>query len=250
MSDRPGFDAAAWARVGIPREQAEVWWRGRIDPHTALRWRRAGVAEPRDAVRWRTAGIGVDDVERWIQGKIGPGEAVVWVELGFDAGAAAEHKRAGRSPVQAFAAERAHPTPPATAGRRVSGPRLGRHAHGPQRLMEAVGQDPKARHVLHSYMHRQWFDEDAATWAARGIDASEAQAWKELGLAPAEAERQQKRGRSAMQTAMEWCRAGVPVDEVADWLGAGLTPAEAVAQRATGVTAERAAILRSLRRDA
>ena len=43
--------------------------------------------------------------------------------------------------------------------------------------------------------------------------------------------------------------AGIPFHEVADWMGAGLSPEEAAEQRANGVTVERAAVLRSLRRD-
>ena len=83
----------------------------------------------------------------------------------------------------------------------------------------------------------------------RIIDAGDAVAWKELGLTPLEAERQQAQGLSAIQTAKAWWKANIPFDEVADWLGAGLTPEEAAEQRASGVTAEQAAVLRSLRKE-
>lgn len=102
--------------------------------------------------------------------------------------------------------------------------------------------------LMHSYMLRQWVDDEAIAWASHGIDAGDAGAWKELGLTPVEAERQQALGLGAMQTAKAWWRAGIPVDEVADWIGAGLTPEEAAEQRAKGVTGERAAVLRSLRK--
>ena len=107
------------------------------------------------------------------------------------------------------------------------------------------GLDPQ---VTHSYVTRQWFDDEAIAWAVHGIEASEALAWKELGLTPVEAERQQSTGANAMQTAKAWWKTGIPFDEVADWIGAGLTPQEAAEQRAKGITVERAAVLRSLRK--
>ena len=69
--------------------------------------------------------------------------------------------------------------------------------------------------LMHSYMLRQWVDDEAIAWASHGIDAGDAGAWKELGLTPVEAERQQALGLGAMQTAKAWWRAGIPVDEVA-----------------------------------
>jgi hypothetical protein len=117
----------------------------------------------------------------------------------------------------------------------------------PARFVDAVRQ--RSPRVIHSYMQRGWTDDEAIAWALHDIDAGEALAWKELGLRPAEARRLHESGQTAMQTAKAWWEAGIPLGEVADWIGAGLTPAEASEQRAGGISAERAAILRSLRMD-
>jgi hypothetical protein len=249
------FDPEPWESIGISGAEGEGWWRHRIEPGQALSWRRAGVSEPLEAVRWKTAGVDPGKVREWVYAEIDAREAVVWAELGFDAAGARGHKRAGRSAVQAYGMEQR------TRGGGLSGivssissvsPTGSQAAalQGPHRLMQALGRHHRGnRHVLHSYMSRQWFDDEAIAWASHGIEAADALSWKELGLTPVEAARQQAQGASAMQTAKAWWRAGIPVDEVADWIGAGLTPEEAVAQRAKGVTGERAAVLRSLRRD-
>lgn len=96
-------------------------------------------------------------------------------------------------------------------------------------------------------MTRQWFDDSAVAWAREGIDAVEAQLWKELGLRPAETGRLVRKGATVHQTVRDWWAAGIPIDEVSDWIGAGLKPQEAADQRARGVTAEQAAALRALR---
>lgn len=101
--------------------------------------------------------------------------------------------------------------------------------------------------IIHSYMLRQWFDDEVYEWAKEHVDAADAQLWKELGVTPAEAGRAQRRGLTAVTVVGEWWRAGIPIVEVADWLGAGLSAAEAAAQRAKGITAEQAAALRALR---
>jgi hypothetical protein len=242
------FDLESWREHGFSEQSGLDWWRHRIDPAEALRWQRVAVAEPIDAVRWKIAGIGPDTVREWIYAKIDAREAVAWTEMGFSVAEARKHKRAGRTAVQAYG--RAHrarlvqtypPAPQALPGR------PGRSGSGPQHFIETVrGRDPQ---MIHSYMHRRWFDDEAIAWASHGIDAADALAWKELGLTPVEAERCRTRDGSPMQTAKAWWQAGIPFEEVADWIGAGLIPEEAVAQRAKGVTAERAAVLRSLRKD-
>jgi len=244
---RPGFDPEPWESLGISRQEGEQWFRNRIEPGDALSWRRAGVSEPIEAVRWKIAGVDPKTVREWVYAEIDAREAVVWSELGYKAARARVHKRAGRTAVQAYGhdhawAGTAQATGPAAAGlSQVSG------VPGPHRLFQALrAQHP---HLRHSYMSRQWFDDEAIAWASHGIDAGDAMAWKELGLSPVEAGRQQALGQSAMATAKAWWAAGIPVEEVADWIGAGLTPAEAAAQRAQGVTVERAAVLRSLRKD-
>jgi hypothetical protein len=207
------------------------------------------MSEPDAAAGWRTAGVPVDEVAAWVAAGIGSGEAVVWVELGFDVTAAATHKRAGRSPLKAYQQE--HP-PRLPSAATLRGPGLRTAARGNprgmQRLLDAARGAQAGMSVVHSYTHRRWYDDEAVAWISQGIEAAEALAWRELGLTPVEAAREQAQGRTAMQTALQWWRAGIPVEEAAEWIGAGLSPEEAIAQRARGVTVERAAILRSLRR--
>src|SRR5260370_31241681 len=78
--------------------------------------------------------------------------------------------------------------------------------------------------LLHGYMARQWFDEEAVAWATEGIDAAEAPVWKALGLHPNEAGRLARQGATLAATVSDWWRAGIPIGEVADWIGAGPTP--------------------------
>ena len=239
------FDATEWAALGIAKDEGESWWKHRIEPGDALRWRRAGVRAAIDAVRWKIAGADPSTVRQWTYAKIDAGEAVVWAELGFNVARARVHKRAGLTPVQAYGSERrapsVSPSPPGAPGLTPHHPRR-------EFMQTIMNRGPQQRHLVHSYMARQWFDDDAIAWALHGFDASDAIAWKELGLTPLEARRQQEQGASAMQTAKAWWKARIPVDEVADWIGAGLTPEEASQQRASGVTVEQAAVLRSLRK--
>jgi hypothetical protein len=244
--DHRRFDPELWRELGFSSESGLDWFKHRIEPQDAVRWQRAEVTEPIDAVRWKIAGIGPDTVREWVYAKIDAREAVAWTELGFNVAEARKQKRAGRTAVQAYGRARrvsasaaVYPTLPQ--------PFASRAAVGPRRFMESVrGRDPR---VMHSYMQRQWFDDEAIAWATNGIEAADALAWKELGLTPVEAKRYQTREMSPMQAAKAWWRAGIPVDEVADWIGAGLSPEEAAQQRANGVTAERAAVLRSLRKN-
>ena len=243
--DRGPFDAEAWEALGISPEAGLTWWKYRIDPGDALRWQRAGVAEPLDAVRWKIAAVGPQTVREWVYAEIDAREAVAWTELGFTVDQARKHKRAGRSPVQAYGRARRVSVATSSASTAHAQPRRGGGPH-PRRFIQTIGnRDPR---VMHSYMQRQWFDDEAVAWATHDIEAADALAWKELGVTPAEARRQQAEGRSAMQVAKAWWQSGIPFDEVADWIGAGLTPKEAAEQRANGVTVERAAVLRSLRK--
>jgi hypothetical protein len=243
-----GFDLEPWLSLGITKRDAEAWLVQRIGPAEASRWRRAGVSVPIEAVRWKRAGVEARGVREWLYAGIDAREAVVWTELGFDAPRARRHKRAGLTATQAYGRERnaARPAAPSWSGFSW-GPARPPAARSPARFVDAVRQ--RSPRVIHSYMQRGWTDDDAIAWALQDIDAGEALAWKELGLRPAEARRLHEGGQTAMQTAKAWWEAGVPLSEVADWIGAGLTPAEAAAQRANGVSAERAAILRSLRKD-
>ncbi len=231
--------------LGIAKDEGESWWKHQIEPGDALRWRRAGVPAPIDAVRWKIAGVDPSTVREWIYAEIDASEAVVWAELGFNAARARVHKRAGRTPVKAYGSEHrvqsVSMASPAGSHVVTNDPR--------HQFMQAVmRRGHQQRHLIHSYMSRQWFDDEAIAWAVHGFDASDAIAWKELGLTPIEAQRQQEQGANVMQAAKAWWRAGIPVDEVADWIGAGLTPEEACEQRANGVTVEQAAVLRSLRK--
>lgn len=264
--DRGPFDPERWRALGMSTEDGLIWFKHRIDPGDALRWQRAGVSKPMDAVRWKIAGVSPDTVREWIYAEINAREAVAWNELGFSVVEARKHKRARRTPVQAYGRKQRlfmagapgppKPVPPNMAKLQAQNvARLGGAAYaqlsGPEsamhRFIEAV--HAHGGQVIHSYMQRRWFDDEAIAWASHGIEANDAVAWKELGLTPVEAGRYQEQGMSAMQTAKAWWQAGIPCEEVADWIGAGLTPKEAAEQRANGVTAERAAVLRSLRKD-
>jgi hypothetical protein len=247
---RRRFDPQAWEALGISRHDGERWWKHLIEPADALAWRHAGVTEPLEAVRWKIAGVDPSTVHSWAKADIDAREAVVWSELGFDAARTHAHKRAGRSPVQAHRHDQGTEHVRMVSGPAQATPPAG-GSHGRHRFIEAMrqGRQGLAGHLMHSYIMRHWFDDEAIAWASHGIEAGDALAWKELGLTPIEAERQQDQGNNAMQTAKAWWRAGIPVDEVADWIGAGLTPEEAAEQRAKGVTGERVAVLRSLRKD-
>lgn len=240
--DQSSFEPEPWEALGISRQEGLSWWQHRVDPSDAVGWRQAGVSEPIDAIRWKLAGVTPDTVREWMYAKIDAREAVGWTELGFNVVQARKHKRAGRTPVQAYGRE--HRAEAGPAGPAVPSPHT---IVGPHRFRQAVQrQDPR---VMQSYAHRQWFDDEAIAWAIHGIEAGEALVWKELGITPVEAERQQAQGMGAMQAVKAWWQAGIPFGEVADWIGAGLTPSEAAKQRASGVTAERAAVLRSLQND-
>lgn len=237
-----GFDAARWEAVGIDRDEGLGWWRHRFELTEALAWRRVGISSSIDAVRWRIAGIGPNSVADWVAAGIDAREAVAWTEFGFGATGAKANKRAGRTPVQAYGRKHASSGPGAQTTGLPDGIGLSSH-----RFVQAVrARRPR---VMRSYMERHWFDDEAIAWALHDFDADDALAWKELGLTPVEAQRQQELGLNAIQTAVAWWRAGIPADEVAEWIGAGLTPKEAAQQRASGVTVERAAVLRSLRKE-
>jgi hypothetical protein len=117
---------------------------------------------------------------------------------------------------------------------------------GPVQAFVEAGVPPQ---MLHSYMARRWFDDEAVAWAKAGIDGAEALIWRALGLRPDQARRIDRKGATLADTVRDWWRAGIPIDEVADWVGAGLTPNEAAGQRAKGITAEHAAAMRALRGD-
>jgi hypothetical protein len=85
--------------------------------------------------------------------------------------------------------------------------------------------------LLHSYMARQWLDDEAVAWAKEGIDGAEAPVWKALGLRPGEAGRLDRVGATLAGTVRDWWRAGIPIDEVAGWIAAGLTPEQAFRER-------------------
>ena len=243
---RRSFDARPWETVGISEQDALAWSERKFHPAEAQRWQHAGVSDAADAVSWKIAGVVPDRVREWLYVEIDAREAAAWIELGFTVAEARKHKRAGRTPVQAYGRQHRARGPGAAAGAQLL-PGTPQHRVDPRHFMEAVRRRDPA--VANSYMQRQWFDEEALAWALHGIEASEALTWKELGLTPVEAEQQQSKGMNAIQTLKAWWQAGIPFDEVADWIGAGLSPSEAAQQRANGVTAERAAVLRSLRQD-
>src|SRR5712692_5207251 len=104
----------------------------------------------------------------------------------------------------------------------------GQWGGGPVQTFVEAGVPPQ---MLYSYMARQWFDDEAVTWAKEGIDAGEAPVWKALGLRPYEARRLVRSGATLADTMRDWWLSGIPIGEVADWIGTGLTPEAAVRRR-------------------
>lgn len=85
--------------------------------------------------------------------------------------------------------------------------------------------------LLHSYLVRQWFDDEAVAWAKEGIDGGEAPVWNALGLRPDTAGRLVRHGTTLADTVRDWWCSGIPISEVADWIGTGLTPEDALRHR-------------------
>jgi hypothetical protein len=231
-------DDEDWMAAGFTAEQSQGWRRWRIDPSTAFAWRKAGIPDGLRAAQWSVAGVSPATVQRWRDAGVDAGEAVHWHEMGFRIESVIEYKRKGLTPDQAFAQRNAA----AMAGTHTS-----RHHFGTslQRFHEAGIRGE----VVHGYLMARWVDEEALSWAAKGIEAADAKLWKVLSLTPVEAARLVQQGHSADELIREWWQAGIPYQEVADWLGAGLSAAEAAEQRAQGITAEQARALRALRDD-
>ena len=267
MSREEDFEPLAWAAKGISRKEAQRWWDARFDLAEALRWRerftvdeslsfrQAGVTTLREARGWRVAGVDAGEVAGWRDAGIGFAEAAAWNEFGYSLEEARERKAEGKSPSETYLGRirKMRPKRGLAAKGQTSSfgwtSSYGGAPPGPHGAMEKFMRRVAHRNsnVVPGYFHRQWFDDEAAGWAERGIDAADALAWKELGISAPEAERLEKAGQTLAKTMRAWWEAGIPIDEVAAWLGAGLTPDEAAAQRGKGITAERAAILRALR---
>jgi hypothetical protein len=259
---RPDFEPLAWAKRGIPRDEAGLlWaaglelaeaadWRARYGTDDTLRWRAADVLTLREARSWLVAGVGASDVADWRAAGIGFAEAAAWHEFGYSLADARELKAKGKSPSEAFRhrVQRMRSQPKQMTNVLRSWSPSG--TTGPPRPMQqfiSKLQQGGSSHLLHGYFHRQWFDDDAVCWAEQGIDAADAKVWLAFGIGPAEAAALERAGATAAGTMRAWWEAGIPPDEVAAWIGAGLTADEAAAQRAAGVTAERASVLRALR---
>jgi hypothetical protein len=237
-------EIAAWVASGFSLENAEVWRRWRFTIAQAEAWQAADVEEGLHAAQWSTAGVGPETVKSWRDSGIEASEAVRWHEMGFDAEGARAEKKKGHGPEEAFS--RSHPTQGGGWISRSSGQRGMLGASGSTQAFHQSIADPR---VIHGYMQRQWFDEEAMAWATHSIEAADAYTWYELGLTPDEAGRLALQGRMPGEVIREWWSAGIPFDEVAEWIGAGLSSGEAVDQRAKGITAEQAAALRALRRE-
>jgi hypothetical protein len=231
-------DDREWLDAGFTIEQAVIWRRWRIDPSTALAWCRAGVPDGLPAAQWSVAGVSPDTVQRWRDAGVDAGEAVHWHEMGFRIDTVVEMKRKGLTPAQAFAQRNLAGMSVTHSTGRGMGTAL-------QRFHEAGVRGD----VANGYLIAHWVDEEALSWAVKGIEVADAKLWKLLNLSPVEAARLVSQGHSAVALIQEWWRAGIPYEEVADWLGAGLSAQEAAAQRAQGVTAEQARALRALRDD-
>jgi hypothetical protein len=198
------------------------------------------------AAQWMAAGVMPTTVQTWREAGIEASEAVRWHEMGYGLEAARAEKRKGLGPEQAFAQSNPRQLGGSGFASRVSvaSSRWVSRTGTPMQAFHQSGVDSR---VMHGYMQRQWFDEDAKAWALQGIEAADAYTWHELGLTPVEAGRLAMQGRTPGEVIGEWWGAGVPFDEVAEWIGAGLSSAEALEQRSRGITADHAAALRALR---
>lgn len=222
-----------WLAAGFTAEQAKAWQRWRIDLAAAVAWRAAGVTEPLAATQWAIAGVQPHGVRRWRAAGIEPAEAVRWHEMGFRLESVVELKRQGLTPEQAMA--RRGGTELRTFAVSASGAGQVGTAWLQRFHQEGVRPD-----VWHTYLVAHWLDDEALTWAKRGIQALDAKLWKTLHLGPAEAGRLAAKGSRPEQVIRDWWQAGIPYQEVADWIGTGLSAAEAAAQRARGLTPEQA----------
>lgn len=248
-----GFEDPDYRRVGLEPDEAKGWRRWAIEPIDAIRWIKAQVDDPVAATQWSTAGVRPEVVSRLVKAGLTSSLAAQWHEFGADAETALTEHTAGRQPSDYQ--NRANNAQRRVNFRAQASSRGLRATAAVAAVVEAEDQTDDVASWLKtlgsvsmSYLQLSWTDEQAKEWATVGIDAFDARDWLEMGLEPKEAARCERANMSATSTALAWWRAGIPVDEVAAWLGAGLTPVEAVNQRAKGVTAEQAAVLRSLRR--
>jgi hypothetical protein len=232
--DPPPENLSEWSRAGFRRSEAKEWRRWRFELTDAESWRAAGVQRSLTAAQWRTAAVTPQTVRDWIAAGIGPGEAVRWHEFGIGLERAAELTREGKLPGSEQMLEVIHGdsyTAGMTDEQRRQYDAIQRfHANVPHQV--AAG-----------YHVEEWYDDEAMSWARKGVGAQQAWLWKSLGLRPGEVD---GLGDPA-EVIAEWWRAAIPYDEVADWIGAGLSAAEAVKQRGEGVTVEQAKALRALR---
>ncbi len=241
--DRRPEDLAAWLGAGLRRSEALAWRRWNFDLERDLGWRAAGVSEPLTAAQWQVAGVTPATVAGWTAASITASEAVHWHEFGYTLEQAGEHKKRGLTPDQAYQQQRNTPMT-MMAGGAVGFGGFGAVASSIEKFNKA-GVSPR---VMMTYRQANWVDDEAVDWACQGVPAWDAQAWRQLGLTPAEAGELQAAKVGVLEVIREWWAAGIPFEEVADWLGAGLSAAEAVEQRASGITVEQAAALRALRR--
>lgn len=214
-------DYRAWTDAGFDAQQAERFMSWRIGLDEAIAWCRAGVSDGRNAAQWSAAGVTPDAVNRWRTAGIEASEALMFSEMGLGLAGAIEVKRGGQEPPKGF-----RPVP----------------APGALRPFEEAGIPAR---VWHSYLLRQWLDEEALRWARESIDADAALLWRTMGVSPAEAGHLTRDGTAAVDAVRDWWRAGIPLDEVASWIGTGFTPEDAAELHGKGLTAAQAATRRN-----
>ena len=232
---------AAWVAAGFRLDDAELWRSWRFTIEQAERWKVVGVADGLTATQWKTAGVDPATVEKWKDAGISSSEAVRWNEMGFDADRAVQAKRRGLGPSDAFTQTQHQGV---RQGRTLGMNVVSSSGALPARFGSGLQGDPR---LVHGYIQRQWFDDDAQAWIRQGIEVTDAYTWHALGLNASEAGRFAVKGRTPGDVIREWWNTAIPFEEVADWIGAGLTATEAEQQRAQGISREHAAALRALR---
>ena len=170
-------------------------WCERFDPEEAIAWRAAGVTSPGEARSWRIAGV-----ERGRGGRAGATRASASPRRRRGTSSSTRSRRRRSSRPRARPRARASAASASSSCRRRRRPTwrearaagFGRIGRGGPRVRPAAvhAADRKLPAASHAQLlSRQWFDDEALTWAELGIDAADARPGRSSASSPAEAKR-------------------------------------------------------------